>query len=95
LVVDTVLGHNPRDFGYTSLLPAVLLSGVFFGFGCGLIGIAIAVLGSDLFFGLAMSDFSVTEWKSLAILATFAVVGTLVGWAFWMLLSAYSEWGMD
>src|SRR6202048_3992611 len=36
LVLDMALAHNPRDFGYASLLPAVLISGVFFGFGCGL-----------------------------------------------------------
>ena len=91
LVLDMALAHNPRDFGYASLLPAVLISGVFFGFGCGLLAVAIAVLGTDLLFGLSVSDFSIAEWKSLAVLATFTVLGALIGWAFWMLLSAYDD----
>lgn len=91
MVLDMALAHNPRDFGYASLLPAVLISGVFFGFGCGLLAVAIAVLGTDLLFGLSVSDFSIAEWKSLAVLATFTVLGALIGWAFWMLLSAYDD----
>jgi hypothetical protein len=49
------------------------------------------VLGTDLLFGLSVSDFSIAEWKSLAVLATFTVLGALIGWAFWMLLSAYDD----
>jgi hypothetical protein len=64
LTVEWSININPRDYAYVPLLPPVLLSALFFGFGHGVLAIVICTIIADYFFSLPVYDFRIAEMKT-------------------------------
>jgi uncharacterized protein DUF4118 len=91
LSLDAALRHNPQTYSYLSLLPAILLSAVLFGFRSGLIAVALAVLGTDAIFGQPSASFSIWHWQDFASLISFSAVTALFTSGFLILVSMYDD----
>jgi K+-sensing histidine kinase KdpD len=62
------------------LLPPVLLSALFFGFGYGVLAVVICTTIADYFFSLPVYDFRITEIEDVIGLSVFAVLGACLAW---------------
>ena len=72
---------NPRAAYYLPLLAPVLISAVLFGFGASLFSVIVGIVAADVFFAPPVFDFAMTEWEDALGLATFGIIGALVGLA--------------
>ncbi len=80
LVAIWVGNINPRDYAYVPLLPPVLLTAAFFGFGYGVLAIVLCTTAADYFFLLPVYDFQITHIEDLMGLSVFAVLGACLAW---------------
>jgi K+-sensing histidine kinase KdpD len=72
---------NPRAAFYVPLLAPVLISAVLFGFGASLFSVILGIVTADFFFAPPVFDFAITEWEDVLGLATFGIIGALLGLA--------------
>ena len=77
---------NPRDYAYAPLLPPVLLTATFFGFGYAVLAIVLCTAAGDYFFALPIYDFRITHVEDLVGLSVFAVLGAGLAWAMQQLI---------
>jgi hypothetical protein len=91
IVIEYGFGRNPITYAYVPLLPAVIASGVLFGPASGLFAVLASVVAADLLFSTSDTNFSMREWSSIALLGSFAVLGSILAYAFSIFLRVAQE----
>jgi K+-sensing histidine kinase KdpD len=81
VVTCLAFDFNPRVAYYLPLLAPVLISAVLFGFGTSLFSVILGIVAADFFFAPPAFDFAITEWEDVLGLATFGIIGALLGLA--------------
>jgi hypothetical protein len=79
-------GHNPQDHGYVFILPAIVLSGAFLGYGPGLLAVGAGLAGINLIIGAPVSHASISNWQLIWPVLVFSGLGAILGFGFWILL---------
>jgi K+-sensing histidine kinase KdpD len=78
LFVVHTLDVNPRDYYYLPLLPSVILSATFLGFGPALVAVVVSTVIADYVYAPPEHSFAITEWEDAAGLAVFAILGGFI-----------------
>jgi K+-sensing histidine kinase KdpD len=98
--LDLIVGHcdvdhrfdlNPRDHGYTLLLPFVIVIAVLFGSGPALFAIVLSTIVADYLYARPTDRFAITEWEDAIGLAIFAFAGAQIALAVSDFLLSYDE----
>jgi hypothetical protein len=84
-------GHNPQDHNYLSLLPTIVLSGAFLGFGPGLVAVGAGIAGVDLIFGAPLPHGSVLGWQLIWPVLACSGLGAVLAFGFLLLLAMYDD----
>jgi hypothetical protein len=91
IVVEYGSGRNPITYAYVPLLPAVIVSGVLFGPASGLFAVLASIVAADLLFSASDTTFSMREWGSMALLRSFALLGSMLAYVFSIFLRLAQE----
>jgi K+-sensing histidine kinase KdpD len=91
LVIPRFFDLNPRDHGYTLLLPSVIVIAVLFGTGPTLFAIVLSTLIADYLYASPPDRFAITEWEDAAGSAIFAFAGAQIALAVSDFLLSYDE----
>jgi hypothetical protein len=91
ILIEYASGRNPITYAYVPLLPAVIASGVLFGPASGLFAVLASIVAADLLFSASDTNFSMSEWGSIALLGSFAVLGSMLAYAFSIFLRLAQE----
>jgi Domain of unknown function (DUF4118) len=81
LLLEQAFGMNPRQYGYSPLLPPVVISAVLLGFGPSMFAVLISVIAASYLYAPPVYSFAIAEWYDAAALAIFAALGGLCGLA--------------
>jgi hypothetical protein len=71
---------------YAFILPAIVLSGAFLGYGPGLLAVAAGLAGIDIISEAPVSHDSISNWQLIWPLLAFSGLGAILGFGFWILL---------
>jgi hypothetical protein len=91
ILIEYGSGRNPITYAYVPLLPAVIVSGVLFGPTSGLFAVLASVVATDPLFSASDTNFSMREWSSIALLGSFAALGSMLAYAFSIFLRLAQE----
>jgi MFS family permease len=80
LLVLDALNVNPRDHAYLPLLLPIILIALLLGIGAALVGVLAGIVIADCVYAPPPYCFAITEWKNVAGLAVFAVLGAINAW---------------
>jgi Domain of unknown function (DUF4118) len=91
LIILRFFDLNPRDHGYTLLLPFVIVIAVLFGSGPALFAIVLSTIVADYLYARPTDRFAITEWEDAIGLAIFAFAGAQIALAVSDFLLSYDE----
>src|SRR5262245_40488113 len=78
LFVLDQLDVNPRDYHYLPLLPPVILSAIFLGFGPALFAVIVSTVIADYVYAPPEYSFAITNLEDMAGLGAFAILGAVI-----------------